>query len=216
MHDKFHEELDSLKKEVIEMGNFSIEMLSDSLKALKSMDKELAEDVYLRKEKLSDYYTQIEEETLRILALYQPVAADIRTITCISQMNVSFYRVGRNGKKVAKLVKSLEFSKHLEIINSLCRMGKCVISMLNDALDGFKSEKTDKLQNLSYLDDDVDNLQKSIFRESISYMMEDKKNISGCIEYVMVSSHLERVGDHACLMAEKIYFMVEGKRIEIK
>lgn len=215
MSEKFHEEINKLKKLTSEMGHFSIHMFSDSLKALKNLDEELARDVYSRKKKLSEYNKKIEEGSIRLLILFQPVADDLRTITCINQMNTSFYRVGRNAKEISNFIELIPHMSHPGIIDSICYMAECVVSMLSDSLSAFEEKNVDILTTFSKREEDVDNLQKTIFRESLTYMMEDNRTISVCIEYVMVSRYLERMGDHACLMGEKIYFMTEGKIIDI-
>jgi phosphate transport system protein len=94
-------------------------------------------------------------------------------------------------------------------------MAECVVSMHRDVLDAYSSGDSTKLLTLFHRDDDVDNMQGSIFRESLTYMMEDNRNISRCVEYVMVSRYLERMGDHACLMGEKVYYMIEGEKLEV-
>ncbi|MDD3976632.1 phosphate signaling complex protein PhoU [Methanomicrobium antiquum] len=215
MTDKFHLEIQNLKKITAEMGHFSMKMFTDSLMALKNLDEEKAKDVYLRKEKLLEYNKLIEEETIRILSLFQPVAGDLRTITCISQMNTSFYRLGRNAKEISNFIEFMPQFSHLGIMNSICHMAGCVLSMLSDCLYAFENEDAEIIKTFSGREQDIDNLQKTIFRESITYMMEDNSKITACTEYVMASRILERMGDHACLMGEKIYFMIKGQMIEI-
>ena len=214
MSDKFELEMEELIDYTIEMGEFSLEMFKDSLKALKDMDEKLANNVISRKKKLAEYNNTIDDETLRMLTLYQPVASDIRMISCISQMNTSLYRLGRNGKDIAKLLTILPSTPHLKVFNSICHMGEYVSDMISDVLEAFKTGDTSKILDLGKRDSYVDSLQETIFRESFTYMMEDSGNISRCIEYVMVSRYLERMGDHACLMGEKVYFMIEGKKLE--
>ena len=214
MSDKFQSDLKKLKEYTIEMGEFSITMFRDSLKALNDMDEKLANDVIGRKRKLAEYNNYIDEETLRILTLYQPVASDIRFISCISQMNTSLYRLGRNGKDIAKLITILPNTPHLNVFKNICHMGDYVAIMIADVLEAFRTGDISKILDLGKRDNYVDNLQETIFRESFTYMMEDSSNISRCIEYVMVSRYLERMGDHACLMGEKVYFMIEGRKIE--
>jgi len=215
MSDKLHNELEELRTKIIEMGEFSVEMFSESLIALNNLDRDLAAEVEAKRVRLSEFNDDIEERTMRVLTLFQPVADDIRAIFCIIQMNTTFYRLGRNGREIARLVMILPESPHLGIIKSICHMAECVISMQNDVLDAYKSGNTKKLLTLGHRDDDVDNMQGSIFRESLTYMMEDNRNISRCVEYVMVSRYLERMGDHACLMGEKVYYMTEGEKLEI-
>ena len=91
-------------------------------------------------------------------------------------------------------------------------MGDYVAGMMNDVLDSFIMNDSSKLPGLEERDNHVDGLQESIFRECLTYMMEDSRNISRCLEYVMISRYLEGIGDHACLMGEKVYFMIEGRK----
>ncbi|MDD3407076.1 MAG: phosphate signaling complex protein PhoU [Methanomicrobium sp.] len=215
MSEKFHEEIQKLKLLTEEMGHYSIHMFSDSLKALKNLDEELARDVFLRRGKLSEYNRKIDEEVIRLLSLYQPVANDLRTIACINQLNTSFYRVGRNAKEISNFIEFMPQLSHLGIMNTICHMAECVTSMLCDSLSSFENNDAEILKTFNEREQDIDNLQKTVFRESITYMMEDNRTISTCIEYVMVSRYLERMGDHACLMGEKIYFMIKGRIIDI-
>lgn len=214
MSDKFQIELADISKDILEMGDFSIKMFRDSLESLNSMDENLANDVMDRKTRLAEFNNRIDEEILRLLTLYQPVASDIRRISCITQMNTSLFRLGRNGKDISLLVTYLPNGPHLKVINSIAHMGDFVADMISDVLESFKTGDVSGLMDLEDRDTDVDNMQEAIFRESFTYMMEDNKNISRCIEYVMVSRYLERMGDHACLMGEKVYFMIEGEKIE--
>lgn len=214
MSEKFESELNELKSLTLEMGRFSTKMFTDSVKALKDADVILAEEVHDRKRKLAEYNDSIDEDTLRILTLYQPVAGDIRLISCISQMNTSLYRLGRTGKDIAQLTTSLPNTPHLKVFNTVSHMGDYVTEMIIDVLESFRTNDSAKLPGLEERDNHVDSLQESIFRECFTYMMEDSRNISRCLEYVMISRYLERIGDHACLMGEKVYFMIEGKKPE--
>jgi len=214
MSDKFQNELESLKNYTLEMGDFAVKMFTDSLKALKEADVDLAEEVHDRKRKLADYNNKIDDDVLKILTLYHPVAGDIRLISCISQMNTSLYRVGRTGKDIAQLTTTLPNTPHLKVFNSISHMGDFVVEMVTDVLESFRNNDSSKLPGLEERDNHVDNLQESVFRECLTYMMEDSRNISRCLEYVMISRYLERTGDHACLMGEKTYFMIEGKKPE--
>ncbi len=212
MSDKFKSELNELKKLTLEMWDFSSGMFEDSIKALKDADTALAEEVHDRKKRLAEYNDAIDEDSLRILTLYHPVAGDIRLVSCISQMNTSLYRLGRTGKDIAQLTTNLPNTPHLRVFNSVCHMGDYVAGMMNDVLDSFITNDSSKLPGLEERDNHVDSLQESIFRECLTYMMEDSRNISRCLEYVMISRYLERIGDHACLMGEKVYFMIEGRK----
>jgi phosphate transport system protein len=216
MVEKFVGELDALKAEIPKFGTVAIGMLEDSIKALKHQDVRLAEEIRGRKANLAAKHTHIEEEALRILALYQPMARDLRVIACINQMNYSLYRVGRIGWDIAKLSIYVADQPFIENLQNIFHMGDLVAAMLRDVMEAYGSKDVSSLIELSARDDVVDNLRSSIFRECLTYMMEDNRNIPRCIDYISVSRHLERAGDHACLIAEKIYYMNTGERVEIR
>ena len=216
MADKYRGELLALKKSVREFSCFSTGMLTDALVALRDQDTVLADTVNDRKKRLAGWSNEIEEQSLRLVALYQPMGDDLRTIACINQMNTSLFRIGRYGKDIAIIVEELSDTTHLKNLKSVWHMADLVEGMIRDVLDSFDTWDLTAIENLSLRDSSVDNLRYSIFRENLTYMMEDPRNITRCIDYVMVSRYLERCGDHACMMGEKVIFMVTGKRVEIK
>jgi phosphate transport system protein len=215
MVEKFHDELKIVKKEVIKMGNLSKEMLQNSIKALKLRDIDLAKNVLSKKIKLADFDDHIEKKTFRLIALYQPMAKNMREIACILKMITYLNRIGRYGKDIAKLVEEFEKKGHVKKLVSIPYMSDIVCSMIDDALEVFESEDIPKFNDFVEREGTVDELRYSILRECLSYMMEDAKVIKRCTDYIMVARYLERCGDHACKIAEKIIYMVTGERVEI-
>jgi phosphate transport system protein len=213
---KFHEELDKLKKDVQKMGHLSIGMLCTAVEALKDLNLEKADWVDSKKKSLAKRNVKIEEEALRLIALYQPMAKDMRTIACCLRMITDLNRIGRYGKDIAKVVKEIYPGPHIKKIIHIPQMNEIVCRMVNDALAAFRTGDLSLIKNFSERDDDVDELRYSIFRECLTYMMEDQKNITICIHYILVARYLERCGDHACDIAEQIHYMVTGNRIELK
>ena len=212
---KFHDELKKLNKDVIKMGNLAKEMLKKSVESLKDLDVEKAEWVISKKGDIADMDDKIEEKTLRLITLYQPMASDMREIACILKMITYLTRVGRYGKDIAELVGNWGDKRHVKKLVSIPHMSDLVCSMLDDAINSFEIKDISNFSDFSDRDDTVDELRYSIFRECLSYMMEDPKVITRCTNYIMVARYLERCADHACKMAEKIYYMVKGERIEI-
>jgi len=215
MVEKFHEQLNILKKDVIEMGHLSTDMLKKSVEALKNQDVELANKVYNNRLKLSEMDTNIETKALQLLTLHQPMARDLRQIACSLKMITYLARIGRYGKDIAKLSFELSDKPHIKKLVNLPYMAEIVSEMIDDSLDAYKLEDITPLKDFSERDNDVDELRYSIFRECLTYMMEDQRVISQCMHYVMVARYLERCADHACKMAEKIHYMVTGEHIEI-
>ena len=216
MSGKFHDEIDELKEEVLRMGYHAIDMLSSSVESLKNRDKEMSECVYSKKEELADMDEKLEEKAFQLIALYQPMAKDMRTIACCLKIITYLARIGRYGKDISKIAQEIIDQPHISKMVSIPHMNDMVCSMINDALKAFKTEDLSLIINFPERDDDVDSLRYSIFRECITYMMEDPKKIERCARYMMVARYLERCADHACKMAEKIHYMAKGERIEIK
>ncbi|TFF87671.1 MAG: phosphate signaling complex protein PhoU [Promethearchaeota archaeon] len=212
---EFHKALKDLKEYVLEMAHFSLGMLDDAVSALISRELELANNVDKRKDKLRDYDEKIENRSLKIIALYQPMAIDLRVLGAILKIITYLYRIGRYGKDIAAIVDMIQTKYPLSELTGIKHMWEHVKPMINDAIEAFDEAKIDKLKDFEIRDDEVDKMRWSIFRESISYMIEDPKNITVSSHLIMVARYLERCGDHACKIAEKVHYMVTGKHIEI-
>jgi phosphate transport system protein len=215
MPTKFHDELNKLRKEVIKMGELSTDMLQRSIEALKTHDLETAKWVNENKITLADMDAAIENKALKLLTLHQPMAIDLREIGCILKIITYLARIGRYGKDIAKLTVEFEKSKHVKKLVSIPHMSQIVIGMIDDALKAFETRDLSHIDDIAEREDDVDQLRYSIFRECLSYMMEDQKKITPCTYYILVARYLERCADHSCKMAEKIHYMVKGEHIDI-
>ena len=216
MVEKFHVELEQLKQNVLQMGELATSMLSNSVDALKNLDVEKAEWVNSKKKELAKWNVDLEEEALQLIALYQPMARDMRTIACCLKMIVDLNRIGRYGKDIANVAKEIAPGPHIKKIISIPHMNELVQGMIHDAFNAFKTCDISLIKGFTERDNDIDSLRYSIFRECVSYMMENPGNITICTHYIMVARYLERCGDHACDMAAEIYYMVTGERIELK
>ena len=216
MTEKFFEELGSLRKDLLDMGSLALWMLQCSMRALKEHDEPLARQVMSRKTELAHLDLAIEDKALRLIALHQPVARDLRTIACVLKMETYLNRVGRYGKDIAAVALELSQKPHLGKLVSLPYMTEVATGMVQNALKAFETGDLSLLQGFSDKDDELDSMRWSIFRECVTYMIEDPKNITICAHYIMIARYLERVADHACKMAEKIHYMVTGEHIEIK
>lgn len=212
----FHEELDEIKGEVVKMGELSRYMLQKSVEALVKRDLDLAEDVLSKKTSLAQMDDHIEERCLALITLQQPMAKDMRTIATCLKLITYITRIGRYGKDIAKVVKETAGAPHIKKLVSIPHMCDITVKMMDDSMDAFRTEDLSKIKDLSERDDDVDSLRFSIFRECLTYMMEDGKTIPQCTNYIIIARYLERCADHTCKIAEKVHYMVTGERIEIK
>ena len=125
-------------------------------------------------------------------------------------------RIGRYGKSIANTVTDLSTKPHIANLMSIPHMADLVIDMVDDAIAAYESDNLRLIEDLSSRDDTIDALRHSIFREGITYMMEDPKSITRCTNYILVARYLERCADHACKIAENVYYMETGERTEIK
>ncbi|MCI0497169.1 MAG: phosphate signaling complex protein PhoU [Thermoplasmata archaeon] len=216
MTEKFQEAISELKTRTMEMAALSIEMLKQSVEALKDRDVERAEYVLSRKRELAQLDMEIEAEAIRLIALYQPVAGDVRKIACVLKLITYLNRIGRYGKDIAKISIELSQKEHIARLVDIPRMADEAIAMVDDAIEAFHREDIAPLAGFGERDDSLDAERYSIYRECLTYMMEDPALITRCTQYIMIARYLERCGDLACKMAEKIHFMVTGDFIEIK
>ena len=219
MSDKFHSEIAETKQRVLAMGYLAVGMLQEAMEAMKEHDPERAARVKESKNKLSEETNALEEEMYRLIALYQPVARDMRMIACSLRVVSSCERIGRYGKDIANVVISTAPDprfRDLVPALSLPLMADEVIDMITDSLRAYETADIGLIAHHSERDDRVDALRHTIFRDGITYMMEDPRTITKCTNYLMVARYLERCGDHACKIAEKVHYMVTGEQIEIR
>jgi phosphate transport system protein len=210
------EKTDLLKRDVLKMGELALSMLRDSVNALEHKDETLADSVLGRKSEIAKMDAEIEEQALKLIALHHPVAKDMRTIAASLKMITYIARIGRYAKDIAKTAKLLSSEPHIANMVEIPYMAEIVESMIRDSLRAFQEEQLEYIRAIEVRDDKVDSLYYSIFRECLTYMMENSRNIGRCIHYIIIARYLERCGDHACKMAEKVHYMVTGEHVEIR
>ena len=214
--EKFSTELDRLIVDVLKMGELANAMLARSVTAFKDLDPKEVEWVMSKKGELDWMDRDIEERALQLLTLYSPMAKDMRTVACILKMITYLNRIGRYGKDIARDAEALMGHPHISKLVNIPHMQVLASGMLKDALEAFSTGKLELIGNFRERDDEVDSIWESVLRESLTYMMENQKNIETFMHYIMVARYLERCADHACKMAEKVHYMVTGEHIEIK
>jgi len=215
MAEKFHTELKKLKTETLEMAHLGRFMLRTAVDALIRQDKELAVSVVARKEEIHKMEVQLEEHCYQLIALNQPMAKDMRVIACTLKVITASLRIGRYGKVIANIVKKISDQPHIENLMTIPHMADLVIEMIDDSIEAYEKDSVDGISDFSARDDTIDSLRQSIFREGITYMMEDPKSITRCTNYILVARYLERCADHTCKIAENVHYMHTGERIEI-
>lgn len=216
MAEKLHIQLDELKTEILAMSVLAQGMLNGAIESAVSQDPAEAEKIIFKKAEIREMNDRLEERCYQMIALYQPMATDMRKIACGLKVIAGCDRIGRYGKDIAKMVDDISDKPHLAHMLSIPHMANLVLLMVQDSLKAYETGDLSLIADFSKRDDAVDALRYSIFREAITYMMEDPKNISRCADYIMMSRYLERCADHAAKIAENVHYMVTGERIEIE
>ena len=216
MTEKSQAELEALHRNVVTYGRFAVTMLEESLNAFQQQDTSQAERVCEKKKELKANFIPLEDSLFQYLALYQPVARDMREIAASIRLIYNFERVGRMGFDIAQTVMVLSRSCELYDSPSLISMGTLVTRMIEDALGAFEERSVTNIISMQERDNEVDILYCKIMAEFIGKMQEDKDHIPILTRYVIIDRYLERCGDQACNMAEMVQYMVTGERIEIQ
>jgi phosphate transport system protein len=215
MAEKFHTELKNAKKETVAMALFARDMLRTAVDALVRQDKDLAASVVAKKDALHTMEVNLEEHCYQLIATGQPMAKDMRVTVCTLKVINASMRIGRYGKVIANIVKDISDKPHIAKMMSIPHMADLALEMIDDAIKAYETDSIALIGDFSARDDTIDALRHSIFREGITYMMEDPKTITRCTNYILVARYLERCADHACKIAENVHYMNTGERIEI-
>jgi len=209
----FQEELEQLKARLLEMGGLAEEQVRLAVKGLVERDRDLIDRVLVSDEPLNALHIEIDSRCFTLLALYQPMAVDLRAIVAAVKINTDLERVGDLAINIAEAAR--QYSTHLPVkkLIDIPRMATIAQRMLRDALDAFVRRDTSLAQNVLNEDDALDALKTQIFRELLTYMLQDPATIEPALDLILISRHLERIGDHATNVAEDVIFMVSAKDV---
>jgi phosphate transport system protein len=212
-YDKFHRELDDLKEQLHKLALMAEAALDQSLKALMTRDTNLAREVIKGDKAINDLEEELDTGCVKIIALYQPVAVDLRQIMAIDHLIVEMERLGDLAVNVAEEVLNLEQLPKTEIHRDLPRMTKMVQNMIRDSLRAFMTQDALLAREVCKQDDEVDYLDRALIQELLEYMGRSKEAIAVGLSQITVVRSLERAGDHATNIAEQVVYMVEGESI---
>jgi phosphate transport system protein len=212
----YGEELQTLTAEVARLGGLAEAQVSDAVQAVARRDADLAEVVIERDKRLDALQAEIERKALRLIALRQPVAQDLRHTVAAMKISMQLERCGDQAKNIAKRCLVLTQSEPLiPLTRSIERMGVLVASRLRDVLDSYTSSKVEGAVSVWNRDDEIDEHYNSLFRELLTYMMGDPRTINPCAHLLFIAKNLERVGDYATNIAEMIHFEITGEELSI-
>lgn len=208
----FDAELEGVQALVVRMGGLVEESLLLAAEALETRDEALAEQVRRGDRNIDEMEELILAECARILALRSPAATDLRTILTVMRIVGALERSGDYAKNLAKRTLLLnQMSPVGGAASSISRMARSVVGMLKDALDAFVSRDVTLAEDVRRRDLEVDQMYNSVFREFLTHMMEDPRNISACMHLHFIAKNIERVGDHSTTIAEQVIYLVKGR-----
>ena len=211
----FDEDLAQLVNTIAEMGGLAESQLADAVTALAKRDEALAVRVIEHDERQDELEEDIEAQVIRMLALRQPVALDLRTVVAALKIAAELERIGDYAKNVAKRSLTLMQTQPVgNAANTIMRMGTIAGDMIHNVIDAYLNRDMVKADEVRARDQDVDQLHTGLFRELLTYMMEDPRNITACTHLLFVAKNIERIGDHATNIAESVYYLVAGERYE--
>ena len=208
----YEDELNMLTAECARMGGLTEAAVADSLDAVVRRDQQTADSVIARDERLDVLQAEIERKAIRMIALRQPLANDLRRTVAAMKIANNLERVGDLAKNIAKrTIVIIESDPMVPLTRSIERMGRLVVSRLKEVLDAYTSNDLDRAMAVWSRDDEVDEHYNSLFRELLTYMMGDPRTITACAHLLFVAKNLERIGDHATNIAEIIHYEITGE-----
>ncbi len=212
---RFTEDIDSLVAETCDMANLAADMIDKSVQAIVDENLELADEVIDDFDRLTRYDDEIEEAAIRILTLYQPTAVDSRTVATVMKSITYLERIGKYGVNIAKATKYLSDKPMYEPVNMIAPMGETAVRMVKTVIKGFEEKSVDGFDKFQEMDDYLDRTMREDLSRLVEFITANPESADVCTYYISVLKYLERVGDHACKMAEKVNFMVTGMRAHI-
>jgi phosphate transport system protein len=209
----FDEQLKHLKHLIVQMGGFAEAGLDNAITALTRRDTALAQATVGSDSRLDELEQEVANLAVRILALRQPMASDLREIVSALKISSDLERMGDYAANVAKRAIALTQSPPMRPVGGIARMGRLVQQIIKDTLDAFSDNDADKAVAAWKRDQEVDDMYNSLFRELLTYMMEDPRNIGPSTHLMFIAKNIERIGDHATNVAEIIHYLVRGEDI---
>ncbi|MFC1970837.1 phosphate signaling complex protein PhoU [Chloroflexota bacterium] len=215
MRASFHKRLQEIQDEVQVMGNMVAKAILLSIDALKDRELAMAKQIIADDVKINQKRFEIEEKCIQLIATQQPMASDLRTIICVLNIITDLERIGDYAVGIAKIVVMIGDEPPLKPLVDIPRMADKTVQMLRRSLDAFVNRDADDARQVVAEDDEVDNLYNQVFRELLTFMIEDPKTITRATRLLWVAHNLERSADRVTNICERVVFCVTGKMQEI-
>ena len=206
----FQEELEGLQQRLLEMGGLAEERVRAAVQGLVTRDTAMIDKVMRGDEPINVLHIEIDNRCFTLLALYQPMATDLRAIVAAVKINTDLERVGDLAVNIAEAARRYANHAPVKKLIDIPQMGDIAQAMLRDALDSFVRRDTKLAHQVLNEDDRLDGLKTQVFRELLTYMLDDPSTVEPALDLILVSRHLERIGDHATNIAEDVIFMVSA------
>src|SRR5688572_21046604 len=206
----FQEELEGLQARLLEMGGLAEERVRAAVSGLVARDTTLIDKVLRGDEPINELHIEIDNRCFTLLALHQPMATDLRAIVAAVKINTDLERVGDLAVNIAEAARRYAAHPPVKKLIDIPQMGGIAQGMLRDALDSFVRRDTTLAQQVLNQDDVLDGLKTQVFRELLTYMLHDPATVEPALDLILISRHLERIGDHATNIAEDVIFMVSA------
>ncbi len=209
----FQEELEQLKGRLLEMGGLAEEQVRASVQALVEREAALVERVLASDGPINQLHIEIDSRCFKLLALHQPMAVDLRAIVSAVKINTDLERVGDLAINIAEAGRRYMRHAPVKALIDIPRMADIAQWMLRNALDSYVRRDTKLAHDVLNEDDRLDALKTQVFRELLTYMLQDTSTIEPALDLILISRHLERIGDHATNVAEDVIFMVSARDV---
>jgi phosphate transport system protein len=209
----FQEELEQLKTRLLEMGGLAEDRVRSALDGLVERDSQLVDRVLGGDVPINQLHIEIDSRCFKLLALHQPMAVDLRAIVSAVKINTDLERVGDLAINIAEAVRRYMRHPPVKELIDIPRMAEIAQSMLRDSLDSYVRRDIALAQSVLNQDDELDALKTQVFRDLLTYMLQDPSTIEPGLDLILISRHLERIGDHATNIAEDVIFMVSARDV---
>ncbi len=207
----FDEELTEIEDLLLEMGGAIERQIADAAEALLKRDVELGEKVRRGDKRIDEYEAKIDDLAVRLIARRQPMADDLRSVLCVLKVSGSLERIGDYAKNIGKRTTVLADEGMIgSAATTIKQMSKIVQEMLTGVLDAYVKRDVEMANAIRDRDEEVDLLHNTLFRELLTYMMEDPRSITASMHLLFIAKNVERVGDHITSIAEQVHFLVKG------
>ena len=216
MRTVFHKKLREIQDDVLAMGSMVEKATSRSIEALKGRDLDMARNIVADDLKINGKRFEIEEKCIQLIATQQPMASDLRAIICVLNIITEIERIADHAEGIAKIVIMIGDEPPLKPLIDIPRMAEKANDMLRRSLDAFINRDADAARQITTEDDEVDNLYNQVFRELLTFMIEDPRTITRATRLIWVAHNLERSADRVTNICERVIYLVTGKMEEIR